>query len=225
MAKAWMPFYVADYLADTGHLSHEEHGIYFLALLHYWQTEQPLTANAEQLQMICRCFDKQKFSKLWSTVGDLFVLKGQVYHHKRMDVELLKSKKLSEIRAKAGKAKAKQMQSKCSSNAKQLQTQSQSQEKHIVQYDYKGDFENVWKEYPNRVGKKEALRHYKSTVKDADDAQDVLIALANYKEHLSVNDWKKPQNGSTWFNNWQDWLDWVEPQQGKINIQDFMTGG
>jgi len=98
MSIPWMKFYPADYLADTGHLNHEEHGVYLLAMLHYWRTRKPLPsnclANDEQLMMICRCRDAEKFQKLWETVSKFFELTPEGWYHKRIaeDLQLVESK-------------------------------------------------------------------------------------------------------------------------------------
>lgn len=66
-------------------------------------------------------------------------------------------------------------------------------------------FEEIWEEYPNPVGKKQALKHFNQSVLTEEDFNNIKIALNNYKK-------SKPflngyiQNGSTWFNNWKDWL-------------------
>lgn len=78
---------------------------------------------------------------------------------------------------------------------------------------YLVDFENLWSRYPNRVGKKEALKHFSATIKNSNDITDINYALNNYINHLQSNSWKRSQNGSTWFNNWRDWVSWVEPNQ------------
>ena len=44
-ALPYMQLYVADYLADTMHLTTEEHGAYLLLIMNYWQTGKPIKEN------------------------------------------------------------------------------------------------------------------------------------------------------------------------------------
>jgi hypothetical protein len=71
-------------------------------------------------------------------------------------------------------------------------------------------FEPLWSNYPSRVNKKDALRHFNATVKCKEDVEKITSALENYKNSKRVKD-GFIQNGSTWFNNWQDWIDFKEP--------------
>lgn len=66
-------------------------------------------------------------------------------------------------------------------------------------------FQDIWKMYPKRIGRKAAERHFKASVKTAVDGTDIRSALANY---LRSDEVKRGfvQNGSTWFNNWRDWV-------------------
>lgn len=67
-------------------------------------------------------------------------------------------------------------------------------------------FEALWEVYPLKDGKKAALKHFQATVKNETDEMRIDFALENYLRDLEENNWKKPKNGSTWFNNWQDWI-------------------
>ncbi|MDD5551490.1 MAG: hypothetical protein PHS34_09535 [Candidatus Omnitrophica bacterium] len=70
------------------------------------------------------------------------------------------------------------------------------------------DFESLWKRYPKRLGKKEALRHFRATVKTDEDWQNINKALDNYLQSKNVKENTQfIQHGSTWFNNWQDWIE------------------
>lgn len=73
-------------------------------------------------------------------------------------------------------------------------------------------FNIIWKNYPKAVGRKEALRHFLASVTDDEKWVKIQIALDNYKKSKTVKD-GFIQNGSTWFNNWQDWIESPEKEE------------
>ncbi len=70
-------------------------------------------------------------------------------------------------------------------------------------------FAEIWESYPEKSGRKEAERHFNASVNSPEDLANIRTALLKYKAHLSVNSWKQPQSGKTWFNNWRDWVGYV----------------
>jgi uncharacterized protein YdaU (DUF1376 family) len=101
-APAWMPLYVADYLADTAHLTTVQHGAYMLLIMHYWRS-RGLPADDKKLARICRVSPSQ-WKTMRATLSDLF---QDGWRHKRIDAELLKADLLCAKRMGAGKASAK----------------------------------------------------------------------------------------------------------------------
>lgn len=88
------------------------------------------------------------------------------------------------------------------------------------------DFKAIWNDFPNRLGSKQAFRHYKASVKTEQDKEDIRKALNNYVNSRAVKD-GFIQHGSTWFNNWRDWVDYKAEfvADKKISsIQDLMNG-
>ena len=83
MSLAWMPFYPADYLADTGHLTTQEHGAYFLLILHYW-CNSGLPADERKLARIAR-MTAPEWDTARDTIADFFDADWQ---HFRIDAEL-----------------------------------------------------------------------------------------------------------------------------------------
>lgn len=83
---------------------------------------------------------------------------------------------------------------------------------HTCAFDNAPLFNTMWQEYPVRKGKKAALRHFKATVKNQQDFDNIKKALQNYKNSKSVKG-GFIQYGSTWFNQWQDWIECDERKQ------------
>lgn len=67
------------------------------------------------------------------------------------------------------------------------------------------DFETLWIKYPSKIGKDFAFKHFKASVRSEKDYQDIQTALENYIKSERVTK-GYIQNGSTWFNNWHDWV-------------------
>jgi hypothetical protein len=72
-----------------------------------------------------------------------------------------------------------------------------------------GAFDVIWGRYPKKDGRKAAERHFKASVKAMADFLDIQRALDNYlKSDRVKNGYVK--NGSTWFNDWRDWINYTE---------------
>lgn len=85
------------------------------------------------------------------------------------------------------------------------------------------DFESIWKDYPNKQGRKEAIRHFSASVKSPGDFENIKKALQNYNRSIVGKDVKYIKHGSTWFNDWQDWVNPTSVMMGnqpKVIIQD-----
>ena len=69
-------------------------------------------------------------------------------------------------------------------------------------------FENLWKKYPNKKGKGQVSDAAKKRLLDVGE-EEMLRAIDRYLKELEKDkDWRKPQNGSTFFNSgYVDYLD------------------
>jgi uncharacterized protein YdaU (DUF1376 family) len=82
-APAWMKLYVADFIADTLHLSCEERGAYIMLIMHYWRTGG-LPDDDEKLARIVG-LDAMRWQCVRSALVLLFAAR---WRHKRIDAEL-----------------------------------------------------------------------------------------------------------------------------------------
>ena len=81
----YMRFYVADYIGDTMHLSTLEQGAYILIICSYWQKQEPPTE--EKMHRVAR-MKPAEWQEIRDTMSELFTIKKDVWHHKRIDTEL-----------------------------------------------------------------------------------------------------------------------------------------
>lgn len=74
----------------------------------------------------------------------------------------------------------------------------------------KDTFSTIWNMYPKKLGKKHAERHFNASVKSIQDFENIKKALNNYISSMAGKDPKYIKHGGTWFNEWQDWVDYKE---------------
>ena len=121
MRRPWMPLYVGDYLAKTGHLSTLQHGAYLLLIMHYWATGG-LPTDPKQLMAIA----KMSPSKWYGNQMAIAMFFDNQWRHKRIDFELAKAKEISDKRGLAGLKGAWARYKKPVGNVWQMPPQSQS---------------------------------------------------------------------------------------------------
>ena len=82
------------------------------------------------------------------------------------------------------------------------------------------DFEKLWELYPKKQGsKKKAFASYKKAIKSGTTNKEIQDGIVAYKKYLQREQWQKPANGDTWFNN-ERWNDEYETKEEKNVIDD-----
>lgn len=123
--NAWMPMYWGDYLRDTGHLGTIEHGAYLLLIGHYWVTGKPLPDDDYQLRHIAKV-SGHNWKKIRNIIENLFEIKDGYWFHARIEGELKRLVKISDLKAEAGRKGGLKTQADARKEDKQTATPSQS---------------------------------------------------------------------------------------------------
>ena len=116
-ALPYIQIFPADYLADTAHLTLDEHGAYFLLILNYWQTGSPLRADDKRLASVCST-SVEKWLEIKGVLSEFFTVEANkstgfdVWRHGRIDYELAKVLVKSTKARYAGKKSAEKRASK-----------------------------------------------------------------------------------------------------------------
>jgi uncharacterized protein YdaU (DUF1376 family) len=104
-ALPYIQLYAADYLADTVHLTLEEHGAYLLLILNYWQRGEALLDDDRRLAAICR-IPVKSWLILRPGLEEFFSIINGKWSHKRLDLDLMQVAKQQNQRVAAGRASA-----------------------------------------------------------------------------------------------------------------------
>ncbi len=100
-ALPYMQLYIADYLADTMHLSAEEHGAYLLLMFNYWQTGKPIPKN--RLAKIAR-LTNERWADVEPSLQEPFCDNGEEWVHLRIEEDLASVREKLTKKSAAGKA-------------------------------------------------------------------------------------------------------------------------
>lgn len=101
----WMPLYIGDYLADTLHLTREQHGSYLLLIFALWRAGGSIPDDDRRLAAIAKTSPKE-WKADRATLEEFFVVEDGVWRHKRVDAELAAAQGFITQRSDAGRASA-----------------------------------------------------------------------------------------------------------------------
>lgn len=85
--KAFAPIWIADYFADTTHLSRDEHGGYDLLLYNYYRRGGPLPDDDARLASMAKA-SAAEWRRLRPVLAEFFQVSNGVWSHKRCEKEL-----------------------------------------------------------------------------------------------------------------------------------------
>lgn len=201
MSEPYLPLYVGDYLRDTGYLTLEQHGAYFMLLMRLWSAGGSLPADEGKLARIAGVSVK-KWRPIWADLAEFFELEDGQITHKRITSELEKAGALRAKRAaagaKGGAAKSLKTQEAPVANAK-------AQPKQIIpdQIDRK--------EEPNGSSKKRGCRLPADFVPDIGFAISLGLTRSQAEnEAVKFMEWWPAQPGqkgvkADWGLTWKSW--------------------
>lgn len=117
-ALPYMQLYVADYLADTAHLTAAQHGAYLLLMFNYWQRGKPLNNANERLTNVAR-MSNEEWLEAKPALAEFFEIDGDEWRHARIDRDLEAVNSKASKASNAGKASAASKANKRSTNVEQ----------------------------------------------------------------------------------------------------------
>lgn len=86
-ASPFMPLYIADYMADTAHLTTVEHGAYLLLIMTYWQRGEALPDDDKKLARIAG-LQGRNWQRVRAEIEQFFEVRDSKWMHQRIEHQL-----------------------------------------------------------------------------------------------------------------------------------------
>jgi uncharacterized protein YdaU (DUF1376 family) len=103
-ADFWMPVYIGDYLADTMHLTTEQHGAYLLLIFHLWR-RGTLPDEDRVLEKITG-LSESSWASTRPVLAEFFKIQDSQWRHGRVERERLRVAAKQETNAKKARSAA-----------------------------------------------------------------------------------------------------------------------
>lgn len=232
-SDAWMPLYVGDYMADTSHLTCEQHGAYLLILMALWKRAGAGLPDVDENMAAAARLPVARWKAIRPILLDGVLLRtdGQTVTQKRLDAEIGKAQGITEARSAAGAkggatAQANRKQNgeandeqTDQANGKQTSTPSPSPSQRENPptprkrggdsvHDFPPGFDALWSLYPRKRAKAAAAKAFARL--RPDEALQARIAAA-VRAQAETPEWRKDRGAfvphlATWLNGrrWED---------------------
>lgn len=243
MSAPYMPLFVADYLADTAHLSAAEHGAYLLLIMNYWQRRKPLPNDDRKLARIVRMTDDE-WADARENISEFFQVSDDGWSHARIENEIYivdgksaKAKASARASVEARSANAQRTLSERSANAELLgedrigENRISSLRSDSASAPHpNSDLNSEIQIKPEPIAKPKTTKPVKTALDPnasptADDRSYAAnlgmteATLANEWEKFKLNHLSRQTRAVSWAMTWQTWVrNWVS--YGARNIGD-----
>ncbi len=164
-----LPLLTDAYMADTLHLTHEEHGLYLMLLMTIWRSPDCKIPNdLEWVKRRLRATDEQMDTLVKRLIDDFFDTTGNYIFQKRLKEEyeyVTKKSKKNSVSAKSRWQKEKVV---CERNAP-IPTPTPIRDTNVSLSPKSDDLFEIWYEtWPRKVGKGGARKAFSAALKKTD---------------------------------------------------------
>ena len=207
-----MPLCTDAYLADTMHLSIDEHGAYLKLLMIMWRTSDGWLDDDDKRLAMMLGVTVARWRKLWTTLNVFFTLEdGRLTQKKLQKMRENVSEKSSQA-SRAAKAKWLKYNKTKSADASATKTKTKTKEEEEPAKAVskkaspaESDFPDWYTLYPLHKGRKAALKAYLLARKEV-SAADLLAGAQRYASAMTGTEPRFIAHPATWLNQgrWND---------------------